>query len=316
MNFSDNGDRAISPVVGTVLLVAIVLVLSTVGAGMFFSLTDETDPRPTVVLGGEQTESAQHELRHRSGETLDGDRLEFQGVADSEAAAGETLSSGDSLLVYPTAEEIQIVWYGDNDESYVLTTVSVEDTLPEPDENCGWVDAETNGGTDEITIDNEVVNCDIETDGQVKIRNGGVVIGDVVSDLKELDGDNAEVYGDVTVEAVLNLQDGRITGSATSRTADVKLGNATVERSVEAEKVAEVTDGSTVQGDVESNTKDSKVLGDSVVEGSVTADGIVKVQDSEIQGDVYIDPADFDCTNATIGGQDCGSYTPKDPNKW
>lgn len=316
MNDRDDRSRAISPVVGTVLLIAIVLLLATVGATMFLGLTDETDPRPTVVLEDEQTEGDSHELVHQSGETLDGDRLEFRGVADPKAAAGKNLSSGNSLTVYPIEEEIQVVWYGENDESYILTTVPVEDTLPEPDENCDWVDTETNGGVDPIKIDNVVVNCDVETEGQIELQNGGVIIGDSVSDVQDLDADDAEIYGDVTVEKVLNLQDGLIVGSATSQTEDVKIGNGTIEGSIEAEKVAEVTDESTIQGDVESNTEDSKILGDSVVEGSVTAAGIVKVQDSKIEGDVYTDPSDFDCTNSTINGQDCGSYTPKDPSNW
>lgn len=310
------GTRAVSPVIGTILIVAIVVVLAAVGASMFLTLTDETDPQPNAVLEDEETDDTTHELVHRGGETLDGDRIELRGVADSQVAAGKRLSSGDTITFYPIEEEITVVWYGTNGESYALKTVTVDQTLPEPDENCDWVDSETNGGVDPITIDNIVVNCDVDIDDQIEIQNGGVVIGDSISDLKDLDADNAKVYGDVTVEKVLNLQDGQITGRATSQTEDVKIGNGNVEGSIEAEKVAEVTDESTVEGDVQSHTKDSKILGDSVVEGSVTADGIVKVQDSVIEGDVYVDPSDFDCTNSEINGESCASYTPKDPSNW
>lgn len=194
--------------------------------------------------------------------------------------------------------------------------MEAEQVVPEPDEGCTWVDDETNGGTDQIKIIDTVVHCDIETDEQVKIQNGGVVIGEAVSNDKDLDADDATVYGDVGVRKDLNLQDGTITGSATSRVENVKIGNGTVDGSIEAKKVVEVTTDSTVGGDMQSHTADTKVLDNSVVEGSVTANKTVKVQDSTIEDHVYADPSDLDCTNATINGQSCGQYTPKDPDDW
>ncbi len=242
--------------------------------------------------------------------------VELRGALETGGLDGRTLQVDDEIAFYPTAREITVVWYGDNDESYTLATVTVDQAFPEPDEGCAWVESETNNGTDPVKIDGIVVNCDVETEERVEILNGGVVVGDTISDLKELDADSATVYGDVSVETVLNLQDGTITGDATSASSDVKVGNGTVEGSIEAEKVAEVIDGGTVGGDMESRTKDTKVLGESVVEGSVTAAGTVKVQDSTVEGHVYADTADFDCTNAEINGQDCSSYAPKDPDEW
>jgi flagellin-like protein len=309
-------DRAISPVIGTILMVAIIVILAAIAATFVLDFSDETDPQPNVVLEGEGTDDVEYKFVHDGGETIDGDNLEIRGAANPEVAAGKTLTTGDEVSFLPTQEEITIVWYGENDESYTLKTLTADQTLPAPDEGCAWVDSETNGGVDPIKIDDTVVNCDVETDEQVEIQNGGVVIGDSLSDLKDLDADNAQVYGDVSVEKVLNLQDGKITGSATSSAEDVKIDNGTIGGSIEAEKVAEVTGGSVVEGDMESMTKDTKILGDSTVEGSVTADGIVKLQDSEITGDVYIDSADFDCTNSTINGQDCASYTPENPADW
>lgn len=295
-------------------MVSIVVVLATVSASMFLGLTEETDPQPTVMLEGVDTDDPTHKLVHRGGETLDGDRLELQGALEPDAPDGTTLEADDEVTFYPTSEEITVVWYGDNDESYRLTTLTVDQPLPKPDEGCGWVESETNGGTDQIKIDGTVVNCDVKTDKIIEIYNGGTVIGDVNSDLKELDGDDAEVYGSVTAENVLNLQTGMITGSATSKTADIKIDNADVGGSIKGKKVAEITGGTTVEGDMESISKDSKILGGSVVEGSVTADGTVKVQDSTVEGHVYSN--NLDCDDSTINGQDCASYTPKDPANW
>lgn len=315
MTRNEESSRALSPVVGIVLLIGILVALVTVSGSIFFGLADTNDPAPDVVFEHERTgDRSEHALRHRGGDELDGDELELRGVADPDSPAGKALSAGDNLSFYPTADEVEVVWYGD-DTSYVLTSVDVEDPLPDPDEGCDWVDDETNSGVDPITIDDTVVNCDVQTDEQVTVRNGGIVVGDAISDVKDFDGDDATVYGDVDVEDVFNLQDGTITGDATSRTADVKVGNGTVEGSVNAQKVAEVTDGTVVEGDVESHTKDAKVL-DSDVEGSVTADGTVKLDGATVEGDVYADPANFDCTDSTIDGEDCSSYSPRDPSDW
>lgn len=306
--------RALSPVIGAVLMVAIVVVLATVGGSMILAMTDETDPQPNVVLEGVATEDPTHKLVHGGGEILDGDRLELKGAATPDAPAGTTLRADDEITFYPTEREVSVIWYGDNGESYRLTTLTVDQTVPEPDKGCDSVENRTNGGTDDITVEEEVVNCDVETDKVIEIRTDGVVIGDVTSNTKELDADNAEVYGDVTVEKVLNVQTGRITGSATSSTEDVKVADGDVGGPIEAEKVAEVTNGTTVGGDVQSHTADSKVLDSSVVEGSVTADDTVKVHDSTVEGHVYA--SDFDCSNAEINGQDCSAYTPRDPSNW
>lgn len=310
----DGNRRAVSPVIGTILLVAIVVVLAALSAAILLDLTGETDPQPNVILDGERTNAFEPLLVHDGGETLDGDRLELQGVADPEAAAGRTLADGDAVPIYPTEEEVTVVWFGDNDESYVLGRISIENPLPEPDEGCDWVEDETNGGTEQAKIDGIVVNCAVKTEERIEIQNDGVIIGDAMSQLKELDADDARIHGDVSVEKVLNLQDGRITGTASSSSEDVKLNNATVGGATTAQKIVELTGGSTVKGDIESKTKDVKVLDGSLVEDSVTADGLVKVEDSEIRGHVYTDPADFQCTNSVINGEDCDSYTPKDPS--
>lgn len=292
------------------------MILLVVSAGLFFGLTQTSNPAPNVVFEAESNDdSLEYTLTHNGGDTVDGDKVELQGTADPDTTTGDRLNSGYEVTFYPTAEEVTIVWYDGQDRSYVLTTFTVEQSIPDPDEGCDWVDDQTNGGVDPITIDGIVVSCDVEITEQVKVQDGGAVVGEVVSDSKELDADDAEIYGDADVEKVLNLQNGTIVGDATSRTADVKIQNGDIKGSIKAEKIAEATDDGKVEGDVESQTKDAKIL-NSVVEGSVTANETVKLQDATVEGDVYVDAADFDCTNSTVNGQSCGSYTPKNPDNW
>lgn len=181
---------------------------------------------------------------------------------------------------------------------------------------CEWVEDETNGGTDQIKITDRVVDCDVKTEDVVEVQSDGVVVGTVASELKTLDLDDGEVYRDVTAQDVVNAQDGQISGSATSKSSDVKIDNSDVDGSVTAKKLAEVQNGGTVEGDVQSLTKDAKVLSGSTVTGSVTAGERVKVDNSTVEGHVYADPDEFDCTDSRINGERCGSYTPREPDDW
>ncbi len=187
----------------------------------------------------------------------------------------------------------------------------------EPDEDCEWVDQETNNGTDPIKIDDQVVDCDVVTDEVVEVLNSGVVLGDVESHDKTLDMDDSEIYGNATTQRVADIQNGTVTGDVTSTNKNVKIADDTaVGGAVTGGEQVEVKGESLVEGNVESETKEVKILGDSTVEGSVTAGDFVKVEDVTVEGHVYIDESDFDCTNSVINGQDCGSYTPKDPGDW
>jgi flagellin-like protein len=316
MDRSRRADRGLSPVVGTALLIAIVLVFSVVAGYVFFGLSDTSDPAPQTVIEVEHSDDlADWRLVHGGGDRVDGSNLELRGTATPNAASGQNLSVGDEVAFYPTAEEVAVVWYGEDDTSYRLATFEVEQPLPEPDQDCDWVDAESNNGTDEVTVDGIVVNCTVETGDNVYVENGGAVVGAVVSDNKVLDVDDGEVYGDVTVYKVVNVQNGTVTGDVTSEDEEVKLYETTVGGSVDANDSAEVLDDSIVEGDVESRTGVVQI-DDSAVEGSVTADGRVDLDDATVEEHVYADPSDFDCTNSTVNGEDCGDYSPRDPDDW
>ncbi len=330
-------DRAVSPVVGVALLLAIVVAIATVAAGMILGLATEREPAPEVELAVADGEHpAEHRLVHETGATIDGNAVDLQGAVNPDVLSGSNLTAGDRREFYAVQETVTFVWYGENDASYTIREfeVDADATVPAPDEDCPWVASETNDGSDSATIDGIVVDCDVETDEQVTVKNGGVVIGDTASNLKDVDADDATFYGDANVEAVFNLQDGLVTGSVDSATADVKLDDATVDGAATAEKVVELQGGSVVEGDATSATKAVKVLDDSTVEGDAVSDteqvkvtdgtvegdvyggGSVELDDGTVEGHVYVDAANFDCTGSTIDGQDCGSYSPRDPDDY
>lgn len=314
-------DRGLSPVVGTALMIAIVLVFAAIAGYVFLGLSDTAEPAPQVAWEAESSEDgADWRLVHGGGDRVEGKHLELHGTATPDAATDTNLSVEDEVSFYPTASEVTVVWYGEDGESYRLTTIEIEQPLPAPDEGCDWVEAESDGGSDPVTVDGIAVNCDVSTGEQITVRNGGAVIGEVVSGSKDLDLDDAAVYGDVELSKAANVQNGTVTGDVTSTNKEVKLDEAVVEGSVTAMAKAEVMDDSVVDGDVESRGGTSQISR-STVQGSVTAaaGGKVNLDDATVEGHVYADPdgsVDFECSNSTIDGQDCDSYTPRDPDDW
>ena len=88
--------RGISPVVGTMLLVGIVILLSVAVAALAFGVSEPAETAPTATL--EMTAGdCQYELRHTAGDPMDGDRTELVGVEDPDALAGRTLSPAVSV---------------------------------------------------------------------------------------------------------------------------------------------------------------------------------------------------------------------------
>lgn len=310
--------RAVSPVIGIVLLVAVVVGLSAVSAAMFYSLNQEPDPAPSVTMSLESADTdGVQELRLEQGSTLEGEQIEVRGGVELADLATRELAAGDRHRIVPIETTIEVVWYGSQGTSYVIweETVSEETTAPAPDEGCSWVETESDGGTESVKVDGDVVACDVKTSKIIEVQDGGVIIGDTTSEGNAVDADSATFYGDVEAEDVFNLQDGVVTGSVQSHTADIKLDNGTVTGSASAANVLEVNNGSSVGGDVTSDDQ-VKVLTSSEVSGSVVADGSVKIQDATVEGAVYVDSAEFDCTNSTINGQSCASYSPRDPETY
>lgn len=274
-----------------------------------------------------------------------GGNFKLEGIVyapESSTEIGGNPSIEGALITYSLNEDSAggsaEIRRGDLPSTYVLDVTGIDDTIrfmhvttnrvtahiqngkltvtpsvvPDQGRSCEWVDTQTSGGTESINIDGVVVDCDVNTDEIISVFNGGYVIGGVESDSKgvDVDGESTIIAGSITGEDTINVQDSDVAGSTTSREEDVKLSNASVDGSVTATKTAEAISGSHVGGDVTSHDRGVKILS-STVEGSIVAAGTVKLDDAVIHGDVYVDESNFDCTDSTINGQDCTSYTPK-----
>jgi len=125
----DSGDRGLSPVVGSALLLAIVVLLVSVSAVLIFGATDEKPPAPTADLELDPVEgSNDYVLVMNAGDTIDGDRITLRGVQSPETLAGSELVAGEEVRVTPTDETIRVVWTEDAGDpvTYTLRTFEVD----------------------------------------------------------------------------------------------------------------------------------------------------------------------------------------------
>jgi FlaG/FlaF family flagellin (archaellin) len=308
--------RAISPIVGIPLMVAVVVGLAAVSGVLLFDLAGQQDPAPAAKFEVEaDDDGVTHWVRLAQGPNLDGDRLSLLNADDPDVFAGREVGAGDEDEFLPASMDVAVVWEGDDGTAHTLGTFEVDWSLPDADHGCPWVDSETNGGSDKLDVDGDVVDCDAATAKDVEVTTSGVIVGDTDSG-QVVDADDATFYGDVAADDLVSQLDSEVYGDvAADDLAKVDAGS--VDGSVTAADEAELVSGSTVDGDVAADDL-AKVDG-STVNGSVVSDGShpdVKLVDANIRGHVYVDDADFDCTGSTIRGQDCSEYTPKDPDDY
>jgi flagellin-like protein len=127
-------DRALSPVVGVALLIAIVVAIAAVSAGLILGLAEPNDPAPAAAFDVESADAAgEMVIRHDGGDTIDGDRLRIEGVtdADADAFAGRRVATGTTATVAPTDDEIELVWASDErDNSAIVARLDAVVSAP------------------------------------------------------------------------------------------------------------------------------------------------------------------------------------------
>lgn len=175
------GERAISPVVGGVLLIGIVLLLATVTGAVILGLTDEDPPAPAARLDVDSTASGcGFDLVHRGGDRIDGDNIEVKGIDDPDALDGETLTATDTVDVNPERDDLTVIWHApEQNFDHVLARLEVNSTA-----GGGW--ACTTGTV--ITEDSgklKVIGGDGSNDIELTNPTDVVGLGPVTLDLTD-----------------------------------------------------------------------------------------------------------------------------------
>jgi flagellin-like protein len=292
-----SAERGISPVIGVILMVAIVVVMSAVTAMMIFGAQEGgAEPAPNVVMSVESgADDITHTLYHEGGEMLVGDKVTLKGAANPDVMNGKTLTQGDTIDFLPTEEDLKLVFTGENDRGHVLRTFEPDRTVPVPDEGCGYVNSETSGGVDDITLDDVVVNCDITTQGKITLKNDAVVIGDMESTTGNVNINQGETIGSVTADGTVTIPNGDVDGSVTAKNGNVDMSKGSVSGDIVSESAGvDLADNGPVEVGGSVDAANDFGMDEGTVEGSVSAVNAVDVGTGTIGGDITSSGAGVD----------------------
>ncbi|NLV08469.1 type IV pilin [Halomicrobium mukohataei] len=196
------GDRSVSPVVGVVLLVAIVVLLVAAAGTFVFGLADQQTPAPTAKLSLEPiADSEQYALVHHSGDRIDGTRVTVRGVDDPDTLAGEELVAGTEVPLLPRRETIRLVWQDGSDDpsSYILAEFDLDPGAVVEGLGDGTVFTGSTAGVRAVEGDGGSVTTIPNTDTVEAIGAiGPDVSGDGTEDIPYVDG--SETVGVVDAE--------------------------------------------------------------------------------------------------------------------
>ena len=132
--------RAVSPVVGVILMVAIVIILATAIGGFLLAFSDSDESAPTVVVNSDVDPlTGEIRITHAGGDALNGKNtgeLLLQGNdetitttfdADKSIRAGDNLFTDEQL---PSGSSISIVWKSPSgDSTSVIETIELSEDI-------------------------------------------------------------------------------------------------------------------------------------------------------------------------------------------
>jgi flagellin-like protein len=297
--FKSTTDRAISPVVGGVLLLAITIALVSFAGYVILGAGDTGATAPTVTVSLEETENpAVYRLSYESGSSSLGSQTELQGVADRTVLQGTEVVAGTDIEVTPVSDEVRLVWDDGDGRSYTLQTFSVDPVLEgisvsDIDYECDWAESEINNQGDLDLVSGDVLRCDI-VDG-VSLDPG---VNNIAVDMQG----GAILVGTIDTDGDVDLDNATVTESVTTDANDIVMTN---ESTVYGDVVAQSDTNIDIDGD-------SRVLGAVVVNG-----GSLSLDSVTVEGHVYVDEDDISgCSGGTtIGpnGESCSEYEFRDP---
>lgn len=135
-NQSRLGERSTSPVIGVVLMVAVVVITSATVGTYTTDIADRIDgPAPIGAFSFSEATCGGIEVTYTAGQSIEGDRLYFGGAAEEYTTPGSipgwnttSVGGGDSVSVSATpGEELTLHWQADGGDS---TTVISQYDVP------------------------------------------------------------------------------------------------------------------------------------------------------------------------------------------
>jgi flagellin-like protein len=297
--------RAVSPVIGVVLMIAITVSLAVVAAPFVFATAGEgPDQTPTVDFGFHYDEVSHQQadtfgvtpadsgteaaglltITVDSGDAIPASELEIEATASGgqltdspQFGAEDELESGESLTLWvERGETIDVVWRDGEDNAVLGSfTIRPEDTplppgVPQPQHGCEYIEDELEDGPD-VDVQNTVVRCDLTEE------NVGLI--------EDLTINSAAVIGEIDVNGTVSMTGG-----------ETYLGDVAAGDALQMDSESSINGDAVAGGDID-------IQGDSTVDGTVTgADGsALSVTDSMIKQGATTGN-DVSLSNGVIGG--------------
>lgn len=108
-------ERAVSPVIGVILMVAVTVILAAIVGTFVFDFGQQTTDRVPQVTMDYSYDNGTLTVRHTGGDTIDGERLSVVVNGTSHAWADENITAGDILVVSAAQGDlVEVVWRGDD----------------------------------------------------------------------------------------------------------------------------------------------------------------------------------------------------------
>lgn len=131
-------ERAVSPVIGVILMVAITVILAAVIAAFVLDMGDSVgDTAPSSSFDWDQQDNETVTLEHTGGDPIDTSTLSLtapNGTAEANGFGGDwddnEITAGDSIVIpddtdnlddLNSSETVQLIWESDGGDSQILT---------------------------------------------------------------------------------------------------------------------------------------------------------------------------------------------------
>jgi len=125
-------DRAVSPVIGVILMVAVTVILAAVVSMLVLGMGQNVNNNPQATFSFDYN-SANHNvtITHDGGDTLDASRVSILNdntsvnSIDPWSASGKLAAGSSTAIKGYAGDTIKVVWQGNNGETAVLATYQV-----------------------------------------------------------------------------------------------------------------------------------------------------------------------------------------------
>ncbi len=123
--YSDS-ERAISPVVGAVMMVAVTVLLGSMVGAAVLSYGDQLTEQPPIAAVAVSFDAGEATVTHTGGLPVDATRIEIETVRNVTVTRPQQLQVGAPITVRPAdggawaGETLQVRWVGDDGRSIVL----------------------------------------------------------------------------------------------------------------------------------------------------------------------------------------------------